>query len=123
MATIQGRINITQYLARLEQAITDPERKPAYVLSLHGSAEQGDIDHALLYFYPAGSPKEGTGDVTEGYRVRAFFTYQDYGYCIDMLRNEKPMYFHYSYQSTPDSPPILDYYALSTSDEPAGEEE
>jgi hypothetical protein len=123
MATVQGTINIARYTARLEQAMTHPKRNPAYVLSLNGTAERGDIHHALLYFYPSGSPKYGTGDVRAGYRVRVFLTYQDYGHCIDMLRNEKPVYFHYSFESASKGEPDLEYYALSTSDEPVGESE
>lgn len=126
MATVHGRILITKYLTRLEQAITDPARDPAFVISLQGDAQRGEIDYALLYFDPSGRVKYGRGDVSPGLRIRVFLSYAEYVHCLDLLRNEKPIYFVYSYETFnyvffDDGE--LKYYSLGTGYEEVGEEE
>jgi len=138
MRTVQGTIEIKNYSAAIEQAITMTSRDPNYVILLRGKALEGGIDSALIYFSPSGSSSYGKGDVSPGFRIRIFLQNDDYPKVIDMLRHEKPIHFSYQYRSFSDDddqdllrfapdPELLYYRLASRGDnflgEPVGEGE
>ena len=95
-----------------EFAIDSPNVHTDYKKVIH---LKGDFGVAFLYFVPEGETL-GTNRKRAGQNVfDVYYSMSTWSQCVDLLRNEKPVYFYYDDSNNT--------AVIKTSDEPIGEEE
>lgn len=129
MLTIHGSFEITQYLTALDHDMGSLEGTPEFRISLYGSPIKGQIEFALLRFFKEDYFMYGKGEVVPEAQVLVNLSYAEYQNCVDMLRHEKPMYFHYIYDQDDTGKTAIDpkkdtaklrYFALTAQEENVG---
>lgn len=76
---------------------------------------KGDFGIAVLYFVPEGIALGANGKRANQSHYDVYYPMSAWSQCVDLLRNEKPIYFIYDMLSNT--------AAITTSDEPVGEAE
>ncbi len=109
MAVVNHRIAGYQYEFRQEPSHGEP--LAVSVLYLYGDRKQL---LAMLVFHDSDGPPDLPQKTAAGH-VTAQFPRRDLGDFIDMLRNEKPVYFSWA--------PETQSVRVSTDEEPVGEQE
>ena len=113
MSTTVG-IEIVSYVVTYFGGAKRAKRPYKYraIISLHDGAKQ----FATLYFHDMEESLPQSDKLTDLAGISSHYTMSDLPHIVDLLRNEKPMYFH-KYMQWPTMG------IISTSKEPVGEAE